>query len=353
MFFCVSLQKMHSDVIKINKSLAEPVYHQIVSTVESAIRCGRLKPGEMLPSMNALAAAEGLSRETVKKAYGILTDAGMIKPHHGKGFYVADNSLDAKPSVLLIFDTLSIYKQTLFNALVGRLGTSADTTILTHGQSLDIFNYYLDQNLDKYDYYVVTPHFPRDGKSVERAEKLIKRIPNRKLIMADYWLETVPGNYGAVYQSFDQDAYGCFTRESAAFDRVSRLLVITLPNSLYGSLIHVPIRRFAGENGIPVEFLESVPCDLRSGDAFILLNSQLESDLVVLAKQASRLGMTVGRDIFVISYNEFPLNEVVLGGLTTISTDFAFMGRAVAEMILDRKMGKVHCPFRMTRRSTF
>ena len=43
----------------------------------------------------------------------------------------------------------------------------------------------------------------------------------------------------------------------------------------------------------------------------------------------------------------------VLGGLTTISTDFREMGRLAARMILDRKPSKIHCPFRMTRRSTF
>ena len=47
------------------------------------------------------------------------------------------------------------------------------------------------------------------------------------------------------------------------------------------------------------------------------------------------------------------LNEVVLGGLTTISTDFSEMGRLAARMILDRSLAKIHCPFRLTRRSTF
>jgi len=44
---------------------------------------------------------------------------------------------------------------------------------------------------------------------------------------------------------------------------------------------------------------------------------------------------------------------VVLGGLTTISTDFVEMGRLAAEMILAGKMVKVHNKFRMIRRKTF
>ena len=47
------------------------------------------------------------------------------------------------------------------------------------------------------------------------------------------------------------------------------------------------------------------------------------------------------------------MNELVLGGLTTVSTDFVQMGRLAAEMILNRHMSKVHCPFRMNKRFTF
>ena len=60
-----------------------------------------------------------------------------------------------------------------------------------------------------------------------------------------------------------------------------------------------------------------------------------------------------GKDVFIISYNEFDLNEVVLNGLTTISTDFKQMGKTAAMMILNRKSWKVHCDFNMTRRGTF
>ena len=46
-------------------------------------------------------------------------------------------------------------------------------------------------------------------------------------------------------------------------------------------------------------------------------------------------------------------NTQLLDGLTTVSTDFREMGRLSAEMILSRKMTKIHCPFRMNRRHTF
>jgi DNA-binding LacI/PurR family transcriptional regulator len=47
------------------------------------------------------------------------------------------------------------------------------------------------------------------------------------------------------------------------------------------------------------------------------------------------------------------MNELTLGGLTTVSTDFREMGKTVAEMILEGKMKKQICSFKMNRRKTF
>jgi DNA-binding LacI/PurR family transcriptional regulator len=83
------------------------------------------------------------------------------------------------------------------------------------------------------------------------------------------------------------------------------------------------------------------------------LNSQLDSGLAGLARQIKAQNLVIGRDVRIISYNEFDLYEIVLGGLTTISADFQQMGRLAAEMILEKKSAKIHCDFHLTRRSTF
>lgn len=75
--------------------------------------------------------------------------------------------------------------------------------------------------------------------------------------------------------------------------------------------------------------------------------------LAALAKAAEEKKMKPGRDFNIISYNESPINDIILNGLTTISTDFAEMGRLGAEMIINQDFRKVKCPFGMTRRKTF
>ncbi len=330
-----------------------PIYKQLVEQFEDAIRSGKLAPGEQIPSMNDFAAQLDISKETVKKAYGILREKGLLIPQQGKGFYVAEADNASKPRVLVLFDKLSIYKEVLYNSLAEELGENADITILTHNQNLELFTYYLDTSLDKYDYYVISPHFPLDDKSQALATKLISRVPNRKLIMVDHWLRSYSGNYGAVYQDFENDVYEGLKQGLDKLKGSAGLKVITLPSSLYGPMICKGVDRFCMEYDIPVEFLYSAPETVTPGETYLVINSQLDSGLAALARKIKSQNLEVGKDVFIISYNEFDLNEVVLNGLTTISTDFKQMGHTAATMILNRKTWKVHCDFNMTRRGTF
>ncbi len=339
--------------IRLDSQGQSSFYKSLVNQIDTAIHDGTIRPGEMLPSMNGLAASLGISRETVKKAYGILTKRGLIVPRHGKGFYAADMAKSSRPQVLVIFDKLSVYKQPLFNAFSERLGDEAEITILTHNQSVGLLRYYLDENLDRFDYYVVMPHFPLDAATQESAIKQISRIPNRKLIMLDHLQPGYNGNFGAVYQNFEEDIYTGLSQARDYPWRGSRLRVITLPASLYGGFIRKGIERFAKENGIRVEFLCEAPDEILAGDTFLVLNSQLDTGLVALARKIAAAGLATGSDVRIISYNESDMNELILGGLTTVSTDFRKMGQLAAEMILSRRLEKIHNPFGMNRRHTF
>ena len=101
---------------KIDTTGKEPIYKQLVTQVERSLHDGRLQAGEQIPSMNELAAQLDISKETVKKASGILVDKNLIVPKQGKGFYAADLQAVGRPQVLVILDKFSVYKQIMFNA---------------------------------------------------------------------------------------------------------------------------------------------------------------------------------------------------------------------------------------------
>ena len=339
--------------LSLEKKDKTPIYRQIHGQLAEAIRDGSLKAGQMLPSMNEMADHFGISRESVKKAYSLLCKDNLVVPRQGKGFFVADNPGNRQPDILVILDKQSIYKQTLLQSFQDKIGGKAHLTILVHNQNLDVFEYYLNTHLDNFDFYVISPHFDLDKESQARAVRLMKRIPNRKLIMVDHWLKGVSGNYGVVYQDFENDAYLGLSAAADDLVRCGHLRVVIMPNSMYGSIVLSSVKAFASERGIKLSVSRSVPDTFEKGDIILMLNSQLDYGLTLISRNIRKSGLSVGGDIRLISYNEFSLNEIIMGGLTTISTDFEKMGSLAAEMVLSGKMSKIHNDFRMTRRHTF
>jgi len=80
---------------------------------------------------------------------------------------------------------------------------------------------------------------------------------------------------------------------------------------------------------------------------------QLDSELIELVRAAKLKDCKIGEDIGIISYNESPINEIILDGLTVLSTDFEQMGDLTANMIIDNNLKKIKCDFKLIRRSTF
>ena len=72
----------------------QPIYDQIYSQIKAQIIAGRLRPGEALPSIRALAKDLKISVITTKRAYDELEADGLIDTVAGKGCFVAERNLD-------------------------------------------------------------------------------------------------------------------------------------------------------------------------------------------------------------------------------------------------------------------
>ncbi len=67
---------------------AKPLYAQLAAQLESLIRSGELKAGELLPSEPELCETLGISRSTVRQAFAHLEEEGFVVRRRGKGTYV-------------------------------------------------------------------------------------------------------------------------------------------------------------------------------------------------------------------------------------------------------------------------
>ena len=317
------------------------------------IRNGEYPSDKPLPSLNSMALATGLSKETVIKAYSHLCKEGVINSKAGKGYFVREGFLSGRPSVIVILDKFSPHQQSVMDGIAEVLKERADITVLMHYQNLAIFESELTRVVDKHDWYLVFPHFSIDPASQKKAINLLKTIPEEKLIIIDRLIDGIPEKAGASYQAIETDIPSTLSNYLEAIKKYRKLRYFSLSVSLYGDIVAETIKSFCNDNSVEVEILGDVPETIEENDLFFVSGSRLDKRLSELIKKISAHGFTTGKEVGLICFNDFPLNEFILGGLTTLSTDFVQMGRTAAEMVLSGRLSKILCPFTLIRRNTF
>lgn len=68
-----------------------PDYQRVAADIRQAIKDGRLKPGDRLPTRRELIAQYGVSGQVIDSAMLILKAEGWVRGHQGRGTYVADS----------------------------------------------------------------------------------------------------------------------------------------------------------------------------------------------------------------------------------------------------------------------
>ncbi len=79
--------------LAVDRESPVPLAVQVAGQLREAMRAGRLRAGERLPSTRALAVLLGVSRTVATDAYQQLYAEGWLDGRHGSGTYVADDTL--------------------------------------------------------------------------------------------------------------------------------------------------------------------------------------------------------------------------------------------------------------------
>ncbi len=338
--------------ISISKDSGRPIYIQVASHIEDAIRNGDFKAGDLLPSLNELSAMAGIGKDTANKAYSILLKKKMIDSRHGKGFFVTDRS-NSQLRVLLLVDKMSSHQQRMINAFCDRLKDIAEVTVLMHNQDLNLLDMYINTNLGSFDYYTIVPHFKTDDKTRIRLISLLKRIPEMKLVLMDHIPMGFTGKFGAVYQDIGSDIPRALSQGREALEHYRRVRVVRMSQGIYQDITWSAVKSYCDSIGMESLMDKGLPRKISAGDVFLLTGSRLGFLLVELSRKIMDLGFTLGEDVGLICQNDFVINEIVLGGLTTISSDYARIGVDAANMIVSGQLKKIHCECNLVRRNTF
>ncbi len=325
-----------------------PKYTQVVNAVTEAVRRGQLKKGQKISSINELSDEYFISRVTVEKAYNILREQGTIIPIKGKGFYINRIEIDAPVKVLLLFNKISNYKKEIYNAFIKTLGANAVVDLKIHHFNVQILKSLVENHVNDYQYIVIMPFF---YEQMEEAIKIIKSIPPNKLIIMDRRIPYLDTECGCVYQDFENDIIEALEKGLDLLEKYSKLYFVHSNMIPYPPEMVRGFRKFCMQNSFKNEVIGEInqKTEVKKGDVFIVIE---ETDLSSLIKICKTKGLKIGKDVGIVSYNETPLKEVLLDGITVISTDHVKLGESTAKLILNNSKEKIKNPFVFIRRKS-
>jgi GntR family transcriptional regulator len=75
-------------LFELHPSSGVPIYRQLVDQVRALVAGGKLKPGDLLPSVRQVAQAAEINPMTVSKAYSRLEVEGLVERVRGQGMRV-------------------------------------------------------------------------------------------------------------------------------------------------------------------------------------------------------------------------------------------------------------------------
>lgn len=76
----------------IDPSSPTPIFRQIADLVRRSVAAGIYRPGEMIPSLRALAMELKVNPNTVQRAYEHLEREGLIRARKGRGMFVTQRA---------------------------------------------------------------------------------------------------------------------------------------------------------------------------------------------------------------------------------------------------------------------
>ncbi len=313
----------------------KPKYQQLIDSIVDAIDSGLFERGKQLPSINVVANEFSMARMTVTKAYDELRERGLISSHHGKGFYVASTDTRSALNVFILMDALTPYKEILLDNILENLGQRVTHTLFFHYHDIQLFESLINDNVSKYNHYIILPHF---NKSVSG---ILSKIPKDKLLILDIDVKEFGPDATILYQNFETNIFNGLTECLVNIKKYKSLnLVLSSKSFQYtpNGIIN-GFTRFCSANEIPYDIIPDLEedIDIQENQAYIVFR---EFDLIKMINWCTKKQWKFGREIGVISYDDTPLKEIISEGISVISNDFALMGRRAAAMILEKSKGR-------------
>ncbi|RVU01020.1 GntR family transcriptional regulator [Mucilaginibacter limnophilus] len=335
-------------ILSIDEYSITPKYLQLVNDFVAGIENGLVQPGDLLPSINDLSFGLDTSRSTIERFYNELKKSGIIGTIPGKGAYVLDQKLAHQLKILLLFNKLSTHKKIIYDAFAETLKGKAAIDFYVYNNDFHLFKKILTEKMDKgYNKIVVVPYF---FDNEDKAAQLLDSIPKDKLIIMDKLMENVTGDYAAIYEDFEADIYKALVNLLNALKKYQTIKIIFPESTYYSKGIIQGFRNFCLDYFFEYEILPDISKEIIQPKTVYI--NIVEDDLVLLIQRIKKTGYDIGTDVGIISYNETAIKQVILNGITTISTSFETLGAKTAEVVLNNDHEHYAVPFTVNLRAS-
>jgi len=330
------------DFISVKDNIDIPKYKQIVQSVERALMEQVLKKGDHLPSINSIRNKNSVSRDTILLAFNELKNRGIVQSVAGKGYYIKSENVNIRQRIFLLFDELNVFKEDLYKSFLKNLDRNIEVDIYFHHFNSDVFSKLIYDSIGNYSHYIIMP------ANLKNTDQVIEQLPDDKVIILDQFHPEL-SKYAVIYQNFEKDIFNALEQEANRLKKYKKFIFVNSKLKQPQGLL-IGFQKFCKEYHIDYDVIFTMDNKEVSNREVYLIPD--DKNLIRVIKKMKEKNFKLIENVGIISYNETLLKEIVQEGITTISTDFKYMGERLAQMLSEKEKMKIENPSELILRNS-
>ncbi|PWG80545.1 GntR family transcriptional regulator [Pararcticibacter amylolyticus] len=318
-------------------------HEKLVQGIINAIDQKIISRGDMLPSVNQMIRELTYARETIVKAYKELINRGIVESKNRRGYFVSTEDTEQHLKVCLLLFAFDTFQETFYQSFRNNLGENVHLDIFFHHNNPQIFETIVRDVKGKYGMYVIAP-IPQP-----QSVHLLEELPMNKFLMVDRYLQ-LKDEHSYIVQEFEESSYEAFAALAPRIKEFKEFVFLFKPSSAEPDEVLKSYKKFIKDfniNGTLKNKYE--PGSIEPGKVYFTIHNL---ELWQMLKDTKNKGMTLGKDLGILSHNDDYVKEIIFDGITTFSIDFANMGKMAAEFVLSKKPVKLVMKNELIRRNS-
>lgn len=305
-----------------------PKYLQVVNAVIGDIEGGLLSIGDRLPSINEACLDWYLSKDSVKRAYETLSQLGLITSIYRKGYFISAKANRRLQRVLIITGQLTESVKQLHASIALQLGSNALIDICTYNHHQDLLCQLIDKHIGNYHYFLLMPHL--NGISASTIQCLRNLPANQLILVGSQWRQIIKHGHQIEYGS-EQVLFDALESKLSVLKKYKKLNLV-LPNLDFFSSDYISaFKQFCIKYVFDFELLDELTDeDISASQAYFVTDS---ADLITLVDYSQCHGLSLGKDLGIVSFIENEYCRLLAGGISVISHPSAEVGRLIAQIL--------------------